>query len=56
MLKSEQKKCDKEVEVYARCVGFYRPLKAWNPGKLAEYHDRLEYKETFNEKNVLWPL
>ena len=27
-------------EVYTRIVGYYRPLKNWNPGKMEEYKDR----------------
>lgn len=30
-----------ETEVYTRIVGYYRPLKNWNPGKAEEYKDRL---------------
>lgn len=28
------------TEVYTRIVGYYRPLKNWNPGKMSEYKDR----------------
>jgi len=31
-------------EVYSRCVGYYRPVSAWNPGKAAEFSDRVTYK------------
>jgi len=24
-------------EVYSRIVGYYRPIRSWNPGKQAEY-------------------
>ena len=27
-------------EVYARCVGYLRPVSQWNPGKQAEFRDR----------------
>jgi len=43
-------KSEKEVvkrvkcEVYSRIVGFLRPLDSWNPGKLAEWEDRVDYK------------
>ncbi len=42
-LRGEQHHCDscgKETEVYARIVGYYRPVKNWNKGKYEEYHDR----------------
>jgi len=29
-----------ECEVYARIVGYLRPVKQWNPGKQAEFDDR----------------
>ena len=32
--------CGKETEVYARIVGYYRPVKNWNKGKSEEYLDR----------------
>ena len=28
------------VEVYSRVTGYFRPVKQWNPGKTAEFHDR----------------
>ena len=28
------------TEVYTRIVGYYRPVKNWNPGKRAEYDER----------------
>ena len=31
------------TEVYTRIVGYYRPLKNWNPGKAQEYVDRREF-------------
>jgi ribonucleoside-triphosphate reductase len=27
-------------EVYSRVVGYLRPVKQWNKGKVAEFHDR----------------
>jgi ribonucleoside-triphosphate reductase len=36
-------KCGKKTEIYARIVGYYRPLKNWNLGKKAEYIDRNEF-------------
>lgn len=32
------------TEVYTRVVGYYRPIKAFNVGKSAEYKDRRNYK------------
>jgi len=37
-------------EIYSRVVGYYRPITQWNPGKRAEFWDRLPYKmEVSNE-------
>ncbi|OPZ24059.1 MAG: anaerobic ribonucleoside triphosphate reductase [bacterium ADurb.BinA186] len=33
-------KCQSETEVYARIVGYIRPIKQWNEGKRAEFDDR----------------
>lgn len=33
-------KCGEENEVYARIVGYIRPIKQWNEGKRAEFDDR----------------
>jgi len=35
--------CGKEVEVYSRIVGYLRPIKTWNPGKVEEYAWRKEF-------------
>lgn len=32
------------TEVYSRCVGYYRPVNQWNPGKQQEFSERKEYK------------
>lgn len=32
------------VEVYSRCVGYYRPVQQWNKGKQSEFNDRKEMK------------
>jgi len=42
-LKGEQSECQhcgQETEIYARIVGYYRPVKNWNKGKYEEYHIR----------------
>jgi ribonucleoside-triphosphate reductase len=36
--------CDKETEVYARIVGYYRPVKNWNRGKAEEFRHRREFE------------
>ena len=35
----------KNVDVWSRIVGYYRPLKNWNIGKIAEFKSRVHYKE-----------
>lgn len=35
--------CGKEAEVWSRVVGYYRPIKNWNKGKKAEYHQRKDF-------------
>jgi len=37
-------KCGSENEVYARIVGYIRPVKQWNDGKKAEFADRKTVK------------
>jgi len=32
--------CGKDTEVYARIVGYYRPVRNWNRGKREEYRER----------------
>ena len=36
--------CRQETEVYSRVVGYLRPVKQWNRGKLAEYGNRKTFK------------
>lgn len=38
-----------ECEVYSRVVGYIRPVKQWNKGKQAEFHDRTPFNI---DKNV----
>lgn len=50
--------CHEETEVYSRITGYYRPIKAWNDGKMQEYKDRKEYvldniNDTNYEKDVV---
>jgi hypothetical protein len=32
-------------EVWSRVVGFFRPVRQWNPGKQKEFEDRKEFNE-----------
>lgn len=41
--KREEKKCEAQVEVFSRCVGFFRPVQEWNKGKQQEFFERLTY-------------
>ena len=46
-LRGEQKKCSKcgrKTEVYARVVGYLRPIDQWNEGKQSEFNDRTYYQ------------
>jgi len=36
--------CRQETEIYSRVVGYLRPVKQWNRGKLAEYGNRKTFK------------
>jgi len=44
MGKKEEENLVVPCEVYARIVGYYRPVQAWNEGKQQEFRDRKEYK------------
>lgn len=35
-------------EVWSRCMGYHRPVAAWNPGKQQEHRDRRYFKEQSN--------
>ena len=37
-------------EVFSRVVGYLRPIRSWNPGKIAEYDDRVNYAMPKGEK------
>ncbi len=43
-------KCGAENEVYARVVGYLRPVKQWNDGKRAEFDDRQTVKINTKDK------
>lgn len=38
--------CNAECEVFSRVVGYFRPIKQWNPGKQEEFKQRVTYKLT----------
>ena len=40
-----------ETEVYARIVGYYRPVKNWNKGKKTEYAERLNFRKATERKS-----
>jgi hypothetical protein len=33
-----------KCEVWSRCVGYFRPVKDWNPGKQEEFKERESFK------------
>ena len=35
--------CEEPVAVYSRIVGYMRPISTWNPGKVQEFNDRVNY-------------
>ncbi|MGB9500402.1 MAG: ribonucleoside triphosphate reductase [Dissulfuribacterales bacterium] len=43
--------CGDQTEVYSRVVGYLRPVKQWNNGKMAEFTMRKTYK--FSDKLIL---
>jgi len=45
--------CGEETEVYARVVGYLRPVKQMNDGKRAEYNDRKLYRPDAERKLLL---
>jgi ribonucleoside-triphosphate reductase len=57
-LKGEQftcPNCGEEAEVYARIVGYYRPVQNWNQGKKSEYENRKIYKKGFTTSATVIP-
>lgn len=55
MLKEvSMEKCNQKTEVYARCVGYFRPIEQWNLGKQSEYKVRTPFKVTqdFNTTKI----
>lgn len=43
--------CAAKCEVYSRIVGYYRPVKCWNNGKMEEYKNRKTFKINKTEPN-----
>lgn len=41
----------RETEIYSRPCGYIRPIKNFNPGKLQEFHDRVEFKASSEGHN-----
>ncbi len=39
-----KKVCGKEMEIYSRVVGYYRPVQNWNKGKKEEFTLRKTFK------------
>lgn len=37
-------------EVFSRVTGYYRPVKQWNDGKVAEFLDRKTYRIKNDDK------
>jgi len=46
-------KCGAENEIYARVVGYLRPVKQWNDGKRAEFDDRQTVKINTKDKKKI---
>jgi len=40
----ECQRCGGKTDVWSRIVGYYRPLRSWNPGKKAEFKLRRQYR------------
>lgn len=43
MLEGDKGNQRQRCEIYSRIVGYIRPVDQWNPGKIAEYGDRLTF-------------
>jgi len=39
-------RCGSQADVWSRIVGYYRPVRSWNPGKRAEFNLRRHYAGT----------
>jgi len=50
--------CSEETEVYARIVGYYRPVQNWNPGKKSEFVERSVFtpREFGEKKQITIPV
>jgi len=45
--------CNGPMDIYSRIVGYYRPIRLWNPGKLEEFDNRVEYSELHLSKTEI---
>jgi ribonucleoside-triphosphate reductase (formate) len=45
---NNKNQCSQVTEVYSRVVGFYRPIRQWNPGKQQEFKERQTYQAYAN--------
>ncbi len=43
MAKQDKLATRQRCEVYSRVVGYIRPVTQWNPGKQAEFKDRVTF-------------
>ena len=50
---AEGGRCKHRTEVYSRVVGYYRPVQQWNPGKRAEYADRVPFVVSTNPRSAI---
>lgn len=41
--------CGKETEVYSRVVGYLRPVKSWNEGKVEEFLERKKFDSSIHQ-------
>jgi ribonucleoside-triphosphate reductase len=44
--------CSQETEVYARIVGYYRPVQNWNSGKKSEFSERAVFVSQVKDQPV----
>jgi ribonucleoside-triphosphate reductase len=44
--------CNEQTEVYARVVGYFRPVKHWNIGKREEFNNRVVYETSSFDSEI----
>jgi anaerobic ribonucleoside-triphosphate reductase len=42
-----------KCEIYARVVGYIRPVDQWNEGKQSEWNDRVTFKEVKDDNKTM---